>query len=115
MKNFIMLISLVISCYGFSDTPCSKDRKALCGQIKEGDGRVAQCMKENEAKLSSECKSFIDRTKGKFSMVREACNQDAEKFCPGKKRRDLILCLKSNKSNLSDTCIQSWKELKQNK
>jgi hypothetical protein len=38
---------------------CAADVKSLCTGIERGDGRIAKCLKENESKLSVECKEKL--------------------------------------------------------
>jgi Cysteine rich repeat len=38
---------------------CASDVKTLCSNIERGDGRIAKCLKENESKLSAECRAKL--------------------------------------------------------
>lgn len=38
---------------------CKADYKKLCKQVKAGQGRIIQCLKQNEAQLSEGCKSAL--------------------------------------------------------
>jgi Cysteine rich repeat len=38
---------------------CVADVKALCAGVERGEGRIAKCLKENESKLSAECKEKL--------------------------------------------------------
>ena len=44
-------------------TQCMADLKTHCGEIPVGEGRVAQCLKTNEAKLSAGCQQAMKDTK----------------------------------------------------
>ncbi len=43
-------------------TECKADLKAHCSNIAVGEGRVAQCLKKNEATASASCKQAIKDT-----------------------------------------------------
>ena len=40
---------------------CQSDRKALCGTIEKGGGRIAECMKANADKLSPGCRQALQQ------------------------------------------------------
>ncbi|MBI3395229.1 MAG: hypothetical protein HY042_05295 [Spirochaetia bacterium] len=40
---------------------CKKDYKQFCKDVKPGDGKIVQCLKENKAKLSADCKAKFDQ------------------------------------------------------
>ena len=44
-------------------TQCMADLKTHCGEVPVGEGRVAQCLKQNEAKLSAGCQQAMKDTK----------------------------------------------------
>ena len=41
---------------------CAADVKAQCGDVPLGEGRVAQCLKKNEAKVSKTCQQAMKDT-----------------------------------------------------
>jgi hypothetical protein len=41
-----------------------REMERLCKDIQPGEGRIAQCMKKNEAQLSPECKAHIAEQPG---------------------------------------------------
>lgn len=49
---------------------CESDIKEHCGSVEPGEGRIAQCIDENESKLTPDCvaelASFRDRLKSKL-------------------------------------------------
>lgn len=56
---------------------CNADMKSLCSGIEKGQGRIAQCLRQNEDKLSEGCKSRIremqqSRSKGGRQNRRES-------------------------------------------
>jgi cysteine rich repeat protein len=38
---------------------CKADVEKLCANVERGEGRIVQCLKENEAKLSTPCKAAV--------------------------------------------------------
>ncbi len=114
MKMFLILafacLSLPALAEGENDRPCKADREKYCGSVTPGQGAVVRCMKENESKLTGECRAHIEQMKSKlkekFGEAREACKGDAEKFCSGVKpgQGAIIKCLKQHEAELSDAC-----------
>ena len=39
---------------------CSADIEATCGSVELGEGRVAQCLVDNKAKVSAPCQEAVD-------------------------------------------------------
>lgn len=39
---------------------CDADLDSLCGSVEEGEGRLAQCLKDNEPKVSSRCNKALE-------------------------------------------------------
>jgi gas vesicle protein len=96
------------------DDPCKADLERLCKEVRPGQGRIANCLKEHEAELSPECKSFrqskMDEMKERSNALQQACGKDVEQFCkdiqPGQGR--LARCLKEHKAQLSQECTAYW-------
>lgn len=45
---------------------CQDDIQKFCGDVKPGQGRVRDCLKEHSAQVSADCKSHLERApKGK--------------------------------------------------
>lgn len=38
---------------------CEKDIPAVCSQVEPGDGRIIECLIENQPKLSTQCRSEV--------------------------------------------------------
>ncbi|HWU44718.1 MAG TPA: cysteine rich repeat-containing protein [Bdellovibrio sp.] len=112
MRKWIVM-TLITTAFGFQVQaqtpppagPCAKDKETLCAGI-EGRGNVMKCLKDNSAKISTECKEHVEKMKKVMKEVHEACHDDYEKFCdnvePGKGR--IKKCMKEHKSDLSQTC-----------
>lgn len=98
----------------FGDGPCAADVKKLCKDVKPGEGRIMQCMKEHSKELSPECKADMDKKKeqhnGDVHQKQEACKGDVDKFCkdikPGGGR--IMQCLKQHSADLSPDCKNSF-------
>lgn len=90
----------------FREGPCQSDIKNLCGPIEPGKGGIARCLKEHEDKISDECRHRIEDAKQKLTQAKEACREDAEKFCkdiqPGEGK--IVRCLKEHEASLSEKC-----------
>jgi Golgi apparatus protein 1 len=91
---------------------CRADAERLCQGVEPGKGRVAQCLKEKEAQVSSECKAHMDKMheamQARMQAFNEACKDDVERHCkgvePGQGR--MVGCLRKNETSLSDSCRQ---------
>ena len=56
------MIDQLLSSLGYIKSACKADIKTLCVDVKPGGGRIAACMKANEAKVSEGCKQAIAET-----------------------------------------------------
>lgn len=45
---------------------CGPDIEAACGATEPGEGRLAQCIRDNAEKLSQPCRDTISRIKADF-------------------------------------------------
>jgi hypothetical protein len=86
--------------------PCAEDAVRLCQGMQPGGGRVAKCLGEHSGELSSACKDSMARIKVKAKSFRQACGQDARKFCKDEKRGGgrIMKCLVQHKDELSPAC-----------
>ncbi|MEZ0391569.1 MAG: cysteine rich repeat-containing protein [Pseudobdellovibrionaceae bacterium] len=91
-----------------AENPCKSDIQKFCSGLGPG-GAIMKCLKQNESKLSVECKAFGQEMKTRFKQGREACADDVQKFCakvkPGQKA--ILKCLKNHKAKLSQPCKDS--------
>lgn len=94
------------------DRPCAEDAAKLCKGIQQGEGRVAQCLKEHSNELSPACKTNIEKMKEKIQDFKEACKDDATKLCkavkPGGGR--ILQCLKQHENELSAACKEKMEQ-----
>ena len=94
--------------------PCAGDIAKFCGKVEPGEGRIAGCLKQNEAQLSLGCKAHLVQVKEALKEADEACEDDIAMFCggvtPGGGR--VAECLKANKAHLSHKCKKKLHEAK---
>jgi hypothetical protein len=80
---------------------CKADFQQYCADVAQGGGARLKCLKDNQDKLSADCKSAL----AAMSSAREACAQDAAKYCADSQRgADRLKCMTANKDKLSDGC-----------
>ncbi len=86
--------------------PCVGDIAKFCGDVKQGEGRIARCLTQNEAQISMACKMHLAWVKKAVKEAHEVCEDDIMLYCaevkPGEGK--VMQCLKANKSNLSSGC-----------
>lgn len=84
-------------------TACRADAQKLCKDAAKG-GRVA-CLRENSAKLSTECTAALADVDAKTKAMREACAEDVKTHCAaGVKGRSVVQCLRESRAKLSPAC-----------
>ena len=89
--------------------PCEEEIKRLCPDIKPGDGRIAECIRQHEKEFSPQCRKKhkeIEKHKQAREQAKKACHDDAQKFCkdidPGEGR--MVRCLEEHEKSLSEGC-----------
>jgi hypothetical protein len=76
---------------------CRADVQKLCAGTEPGGGRIAACLRENEAKLSPPCQAQL----GKL----EACAAEMKKICPqAQGEGELRKCVADKRAELSAGC-----------
>lgn len=82
------------------------DREKFCKDVQRGEGRLMHCLKEHKDELSEGCKKHHEQMKEKVQAAKEACHEDAEKFCKDKEKGHghVLKCLKANTDKLSAPC-----------
>ena len=85
---------------------CQPDVEKLCKDVKPGEGRIARCLKQNEANLSPACKDAMAQARQKMQALRDACGADAKQYCKGVRHGHgrILTCLKQNEAKLSEGC-----------
>lgn len=95
---------------------CQGDIAALCPEAAKGGGR-AQCLRQNEAKVSPACgvalKELKDARLNGAKQAREACKPEAQALCgtSEKGKGGLMKCLRENEAKVSPTCGQALASL----
>ncbi|HEX7503903.1 MAG TPA: cysteine rich repeat-containing protein [Syntrophales bacterium] len=94
--------------------PCADDIAKYCKDVKQGGGRIARCLKENEQQLSPACKSSIEE---KSREARQVCQADAQKFCKDVKTGQgrIVKCLREHEKDLSPECKAKMTEAKKDR
>ena len=93
-----------------AEDPCAADVKQLCGDIEVGGGRVRECLRQNETKLSAACKAKRAAADARFrSLVQEfatACRRDIVRLCHEVKPGDgrVVACLMRQQDDLTSSC-----------
>lgn len=84
---------------------CKADLDKLCSTMSKAAQRRA-CLKENEDKLSDECKVSLEEWQATRGALRAACREDRKSLCSdvkGSARK----CLLENQSKLSKPCADA--------
>ena len=88
------------------ERPCSGDIAKYCKDLEPGGGGIIRCLRDNENRLSNECKARVEKSVKRFEAAREACAADVERFCkgiePGGGR--IARCLAKHANELSPEC-----------
>jgi len=98
--------------------PCSPDIQKFCADVKQGGGRIAECLKAHHPDLSTACKDKMTQVKKAVKEAHNECVGDVQKFCSNVKEGHgrIIHCLRSHQSELSSQCQSAMvnaKELRQ--
>jgi len=84
--------------------------KQFCGDVEVGSGRVVECLRQNEARLSTACKGRRAAADERFRRLADefaaACRRDADRLCsevkPGGGR--IVACLMRQQDDASSAC-----------
>jgi len=113
---FLMCVMTLVVTSGASaqEKPCAGDIARFCGNVQQGEGRIATCLKQNEAQLSPMCKMHLVQVKEALKEAHQACEDDITMFCGGVKPGEgrVVECLKANKAHLSRKCKRKLFEAK---
>ena len=114
MKRFVAcfivcLVMLVIASGTFAQqyvNPCEGDIAKFCGNVSAGKGYIAECLSQNESKLSPECKSLhLADLSEVMRQAHQTCESDILKFCPGEQpSMQLMKCMWGFRSSLTPDC-----------
>jgi hypothetical protein len=91
------------------DLPCTDEIRTFCADVQPGGGRILQCLKANESKLSPPCVRRVDDVRAVLSgPVGAACRDDWAALCYHPKastdRQSMLQCLQANRAKVSAPC-----------
>ena len=93
-----------------AEDPCAEDVQRLCPEVKTGGGRLARCLRVNEAKLSAGCRARVEADAQKARSLLEefgrACRADVAQYCPGVEPGGgrVLGCLAQHQLEVSSSC-----------
>ncbi len=91
------------------EIPCTQEIQQYCADVQPGGGRIVQCLRANEAKLSPACVRRIDDLQATFSTpAGAACREDWVSLCyhprASTDRQGIVQCLQAHEAQLSSPC-----------
>jgi len=90
------------------ELPCTEEIRTLCANVQPGGGRILQCLKANEAKLSPACTGRVNELQAAVSGPLGACRDDWAALCyhprAATDRQAMLQCLQANRANVSAVC-----------
>ena len=90
------------------EIPCSEEIRTFCADVQPGGGRILQCLKNNESKLSMACAQRFHDLQGTMSGPLAACRDDWVAYCYHPRastgRQEMIQCLQANLPKVSTGC-----------
>ncbi len=109
MKNVIRIaIAAALLSIGVAraQSACRADVERLCPGIPSGGGRIAACLKANQAQVSPACKAELASVAQKVREVGAACEDDVNSYCAGVQTGQgrVLRCLASNEATLAPAC-----------
>lgn len=89
------------------DNPCAEDIAKFCSNIQPGKGYIAECLSQNEEKLSPKCKTIhLKELSEVLRQTHQVCETDTARFCGAESVQGgikLLMCLRRQVS-LSPEC-----------
>ena len=90
------------------EMPCTDEIRTLCADVQPGGGRILQCLKNNEAKLSMACAQRVQDLLKAVSGPLGVCRDDWVANCyhpqASTGRQEMLQCLQANQAKLSAGC-----------
>ena len=115
LRFALTILTLSCSTVALAQSPeqaCAPDIQAFCAGVQHGEGRVARCLRANEAKLSPTCRQGMAKAASLMKEVVQACEDDVHQFCAGAAPGTTKDCLKANLRQLSRGCKRELFEAK---
>lgn len=103
-----MLVALLLPAGGARADECRADVERLCAGIPPGGGRIAACLKANQAQVSPACKAQLASVARMVKEVGAACQDDVQNYCAGVTpgQGAVVRCLAENKASLQPACME---------
>ncbi len=95
---------------------CGKDIDQYCKNVNLGGGRVQQCLNQNQAKVSGNCRAtqaevaaLLQKRAAARAYVLQVCDTDIRRLCPGVQPGDgnLLECFLKAERSASAQCRQA--------
>ena len=103
-----LLCGVLMSEVRAQDIPCTDEIRTFCADVKPGGGRILQCLKTNEAKLSPACTGRVNDLQAAVSGPLGACRDDWAALCYHPRastgRQEMIQCLQAHQAKVSAGC-----------
>jgi hypothetical protein len=99
----------------FAEDSCQEDMKLLCPDVEPGSGRVMDCLREHQARLSAACSARLASNAAVAKKVvaefGKACRADVDRLCPAVEPGEgrVIGCLAQHQVDLSPSCASEMK------
>ncbi len=110
----LAVLAAASSSFAQYSNPCEADIARFCSNIQPGRGAIFDCLNQNEAQLSKECKSMhLSQLSEILRQTQEVCKADGTRLCGGEIQQPgerLLVCLKMNASSLSPECKKKFFE-----
>jgi hypothetical protein len=96
------------------EKPCADEMEKFCKDVRPGEGRIVQCLRDHDSELSTVCREKVKAVVRRLEEAKQACAKDIAKFCagvtPGGGR--LMKCLKPHMNQLAPECREKFIPIK---
>jgi len=107
---FLAIPPVAFSAESAAQKPCADEIEKFCKDVRPGDGRMVQCLRDHNSELSTVCREKVKAVVQKLEDAKQACAKDISKFCPrvtpGGGR--LLKCLKPHVNELAPECREKF-------
>ena len=104
---FLLILMAASGAVAQYANPCEEDIAKFCSNIQPGKGYIAECLSQNEEKLSPKCKSIhLKQLSEVLRQTDQACETDSTRYCGAESVQGgikLLLCLR-RQASLSPEC-----------
>jgi len=96
---------------------CRSDVERLCKNVQMGEGRVAKCLKDNEAGVSAACKDHMtqlrERAQDRMKAFEQACKGDLDQYCKNVPHGQgkVVACLREHEAALAGSCKEQLSKI----